>query len=593
MLLTREILADAGIWCHVSTTHDYNTIMSRVKDEGLSFLTITLPSFCDDLQKGLSQGYVSRDMFPSFRKRAGLPLFLGGFLDLIFDRDTGRLLDVPDIDAIIALRQISLAFGKIKIECTQVRVDRALTKYIECEQEVRLHDKSFPSKRADFMRVSSLLWANLLTKVDAQVYNREIVPQHGPGATADRLVGNDKWNQLEWPSRLEREFPIAENVFSSYSEFLSNESGVSFLEPGAERPVRVITVPKTLKTPRIIAIEPTAMQYMQQGLLRSLVDGIEGDDNAYNFIRFIDQTENQKLAELGSLNSSLATLDLSEASDRVSNQHVRALLRKHSHLNRAVDACRSRKADVPGYGVQRLAKFASMGSALCFPFEALVFCTVVFLGIEQKLNRLLTQKDIKSFYGQVRVYGDDIIVPTEYVLPVVDALESYGFKVNRSKSFWTGKFRESCGKEYYEGHDVSITRVRTILPTHRSDALEITSTVSTRNSFYKAGYWRTAAFLDSILKGLIPFPNGLETSPALVRTSSLGYCTEKDDPHLHRPLVRAMVVVPKKRSSPLSGYGALTKCLLPWRFLPLEADHLAFAGRPTAVDIKQRWSQPF
>ena len=593
MLLAREILADAGIWCHVSTTHDYNTVVSRVKHEGLSFLTITLPSFCDDLQKGLSQGYVSPSMFPSFRKRRSLPIFLGGFLDLVFDRETGRLLDDPNVDAIVAVRQVTLAFGKIKVDCTQQRVDRALAKYIECEKEVKHHDLSFALRRARFMRVSVLLFGGLLSRVDHEVYNRKIVPRHGPGATADRLVGNDKWNQTEWPLRLEREFPVAENVFSSYSEFLSNESGITFLEPGTERPVKVITVPKTLKTPRIIAVEPTAMQYMQQGLLRCLVDAIEEDDFSFNFIRFIDQTENQKLAKLGSLNSSLATLDLSEASDRVSNQHVRALLKNHGSLARAVDSCRSRKADVPGYGVQRLAKFASMGSALCFPFEAMVFCTVVFMGIEAELNRPLTRKDIKSFFGRVRVYGDDIIVPTEYVISVIDSLESFGFKVNRSKSFWTGKFRESCGKEYYDGHDVSITRVRTLLPAHRRNAQEIVSTVSTRNRLYEQGYWRTARYLDSIITRVIPFPNGLSTSPALVRTSSLGYCAEKEDPRLHRPLVRAAVAVPKKRVSPLDGYGALTKCLLPNRFLPFSEDHLEFAGRPTAVDIKQRWSQPY
>nr|QDH91146.1 MAG: RNA-dependent RNA polymerase [Leviviridae sp.] len=593
MQLAREILTDVGIWCHVSTSRDYKTISTRFENEGLSFLTITLPKFCDDFQICLDQELCDPSLFSGFTKRKSTPEFLGGLLDLIFERDSGRLLEVPSIDAIRAIRQICLAFGKINLPCSDARVDSAIIKYLECEKDVRKYERTFPSKRKAFMRMSMLLWAQLLSNCDKAVYTKSVYPKHGPGATADKLVGNNKWNQFEWPARLEREFPMAEYAFSSYSEYLACEPSISILEPGAERPVRVITVPKTLKTPRIIAIEPTCMQYTQQAILQCLVAEIERDDNAFNFVRFISQEPNQTLAKEGSLDSSLATLDLSEASDRVSNQHVRALLSRYGSLFRAVDACRSRKADVPGHSVIRLSKFASMGSALCFPFEALTFCTVIFLGIQNALNRPLTKKDIKSFYGRVRVYGDDIIIPVEYVDPVVTELESFGFVVNRNKSFWNGKFRESCGKEFYAGHDVSITRVRQPLPLHRGDAQEIASTVSLRNHFYLSGYWSTARYLDNLLRKLIPFPNGLETSPGLVRTCSLGYASEREHPTLHKPLVKVMVVVPTKRKSPLEGSGALAKCLMPGRFEPFDKDHLQFAGRPTAVDIKRRWSTPY
>jgi len=591
--LAEEILADAGIWCHVSTSRDCKTITTRVENEGLSFLTITLPKFGDDFQIALDHGMVDISLFPGFKRKGSTPEFLGGLLDLIFDRASGRLLNVPSIDAIRFIRQICLAFGKINLPCSDARIDRAIIKYIECEKDVKRYDRLFPLQRKAFMRMSVLLWAQLLSDCDKAVYTKSVYPKHGPGATADKLVGNFKWNQRSWPARLEREFPMAEFAFSTYSEFLTHQQDISILEPGAEIPVRVITVPKTLKTPRIIAIEPTAMQYTQQAILQCLVTEMGCDDNASQFVEFSSQVPNQALAKLGSSDLSLATLDLSEASDRVSNQHVRAMLKNYGSLFRAVDSCRSRKADIPGFGVKRLAKFASMGSALCFPFEALVFCTVVFLGIQKALNRPLTKKDITSFYGRVRVYGDDIIVPVEYVDSVVSELEAFGFQVNRNKSFWTGKFRESCGKEYYDGHDVSISRVRTVLPLHRQNAQEIASTVSLRNRFYLLGLWKTARYLDTLLERLIPFPNGLDTSPGLVRTCSLGYASEKEHPTLHKPLVKAMHLVPRKRKSPLDGSGALVKCLLPGRFEPFSEDHLRFAGRPTAVDIKHRWSTPY
>jgi len=204
-----------------------------------------------------------------------------------------------------------------------------------------------------------------------------------------------------------------------------------------------------------------------------------------------DQTPNQRLAREGSLTGALATLDLSEASDRVSNQLVRTMLEDYPHLHWAVDASRSRKADVPGHGVIRLAKFASMGSALCFPFEAMVFLTLIFLGIERESSTLLTRRKLERYVGKVRVYGDDIICPVDSVDSVVSVLTLFGAKVNTGKSFWTGRFRESCGKEYYAGEDISIVRVRREFPTSPKDAARVMSIISLRNQFYKTGLWAT------------------------------------------------------------------------------------------------------
>lgn len=135
--LAGEILADAGIWCHVSTSRDYQTISTRVENEGISFLTITLPQFGDDFQIALDHQIVDISLFPGFRRKGSTPEFLGGLLDLIFDRDSGRLLNVPSIDAIRFIRQICLAFGKINLPCSDARVDRAIVKYIECEKDVK------------------------------------------------------------------------------------------------------------------------------------------------------------------------------------------------------------------------------------------------------------------------------------------------------------------------------------------------------------------------------------------------------------------------------------------------------------------------
>jgi hypothetical protein len=234
------------------------------------------------------------------------------------------------------------------------------------------------------------------------------------------------------------------------------------------------------------------------------------------------------------------------------------------HLSAAIQATRSRKADVPGFGVKRLAKFASMGSALCFPVEAMVFATVIFMGIQRELSTPLSRRElIKLFDGRVRIFGDDLIVPKEFVLSVVDELSAFGHKVNVNKSFWTGRFRESCGREYYDGHDISIVKVRQVLPTRRQDADGVIAAVALRNQLYWAGLWRSAAWLDRFLgKMLKHFPTVAPTSPLLGRESALGYQFQRLDPNLHSPLTKGYYVQAKSPPDKLDGSGALLKCLL-------------------------------
>jgi hypothetical protein len=594
MLLWQEVANELATWCCTSTSLDYKTVQTRVEHEGESFLTITLPNFCTDFQKSLVEGRVDRNQFQGFTFSGSLPRFLGGFFDLVFDRGTGLLLDQPSVDAIYSIRQLTLMFGKILLPCSDARKEAAIDGYIQCEQSVKETDAARgPQETEDFHRMSRLLWADLFAKVDNAVANYEILPKHGPGATADRLKGNQKYNQTEWTERLENVFPAGKFLLPNWTH-VSNLDRINWLEPGAERPVRVVLVPKTLKTPRIIAIEPTAMQYAQQGILEAIEKAVRTDDNARHFIQWDSNVPNQELARLGSLYGDLATLDLSEASDRVSNQLVRTMLRNHPHLGEAVDATRSRKAEVLIRGekkITRLAKFASMGSALCFPMESLVFMTVIFLGIQKELRRPLTTEDIKSFRGQVRTYGDDIIVPVRYVRSVVSELETFGFKVNASKSFWTGYFRESCGKDYYKGEDVSVVRVRRVLPTQQSDAQEIISVVSLRNQLYKRGLWKTTKYLDNLVERVIPFPAVGENSPILGKHNFTGYESEKMCSDLQIPLVRGMKVVSKLPADKLEDAGALLKYFLKRSEEPfVDRNHLERYGRPESVDIKLRWA---
>lgn len=396
MMLWKTILTECGDLCGTSTALDLRTAERRFEHEGLSFFTITLSDFASDFQKSLEQGHVDRSSFSGFRFSKGLPQFLGGFLDLVFDRGTGVLLVNPSVDAIFSLRQITLVLKKVEIPCNDARNQHAIDAYLQCEQEMKV----FALPELDsFRRMTNLLWSEVLNQTSQDIWEYNLVPKHGPGATADKIYGNRKFVQTEWPERLEEVFPYKEYALPNARHHKLGDH-VHYLEPGEERPVKVTLVPKTLKTPRIIAIEPTCMQYMQQALFGSLRDAIEGPDSPsfHRIVGFQDQEPNRRMALEGSLDGRYATIDLKEASDRVHNQLVRAMLHRFPLVAEAVDATRSRKADVFGKTI-RLTKYASMGSALCFPIEAMVFTTVVMLGIEKSLNTQFTSKrDIRPFY---------------------------------------------------------------------------------------------------------------------------------------------------------------------------------------------------
>jgi len=587
------ILQDLGDRCHTSTIRDIKTVTERVEHEGISFLTISLPTFNKAFLRSLEEGCIVPNSFPSFKGNgAGLPSFLRGFLEQVFDSKTGVLLENPSVDAIFSIHQFTSMFGKMRELSSERRIHAAMAGLVECESDVIASNmRRSQAMLDDFMRVAQTLFRNLFTSLDLAVWEGELIPKHGPGATAEKLSSNAKYTHLEWTSRLEEYFPSGEHLFPNWGWYPQSRS-VTFREPEDELPVRVIAVPKTMKTPRIIAIEPVYMQYVQQGLFEAITARIQGSDTLRNLLGYLDQEPNRHLARKGSRDGSLATLDLSEASDRVSNQLVQAMLQNHPHLRRAVDACRSRTADVPGHGIIPLAKFASMGSALCFPIEAIVFTTLVFLGIERATGRRLSSNSVRSYLGRVRVYGDDIIVPVDMVSSVIGTLEDFGLKVNRGKSFWNGKFRESCGGDYFDGQPITPVKVRRHLPTSRKHVDELVSTVSLRNHLFEAGgFDRAVRYLDDLAGKLLPvYPEVPRNSPGIGRWSHSPIVAERHHPTLHKPLVKACVARTVLPKDPLDGHGALMKWFLKRGDLPFAArDHLQRAGRPESVDIKLRW----
>jgi len=604
-----SVLEESGTLFGVSTSRDVKTITTRIEHEGLSFLTITLPKFGKDLQRALADQKVASNHFSGFPRDGALPRFMQGWTKRVFDAESGVILDNPDVGAIRVIFQVTGLLKKVEFECTEKRTQAAFDKYVEIEAQIRslemeaLEDREF---LMDFRVFTHLLFGDLLHSWQTLFVNGEITPKHGPGATADRLRGNAKWDQPAWPDRLEEAFPFGRYAYTSWRHYLNDldDNGRS-ASPGTEMPVRVIAVPKTLETPRIIAIEPTAMQYAQQGLMAAFEKCVRTSKYG-SMVDYKSQLPNQEMAREGSITGFLATLDLSEASDRVSNQLVRIMLHDYPDLLLAVDATRSRSADVRGHGVIRLAKFASMGSALCFPIESMIFAIISMIGVYRGVKSSKGQFDtvsrvnvVKRWHAEVRTYGDDIIVPSKYAPFVVSSLEAFGLKVNTAKSFWTGMFRESCGKEYYNGIDVTHAKARTDLPSYEQPSsvriASIVSTVSLRNHLFGYGYYETCEKLDSLLMVHLKghYPRVGSDSPALGRHSIYGFDTQKMDDSLQIPLVKAYVVKSEIPKSKLENYGALMKTIGSDSEMNPDPRHLDRAGRPSVLRMQLKWVRAY
>lgn len=515
------ILSDAVSKCSALELdyRDVETLTSRVEHEGDCFVTIRLPALGSDFERSLDQGYIGPDAFQGFGKHLKAPSFLKGFFDLVFDRSTGRILDDPDICAIEGIRQICYAFKKMHMLCSSAKIVKAIKGFVEIESEL---SEELPPETLDyFVSVSDRLWGETFKGLNPW----DFIPKHGPGATAEKISGNKKYQIKRWHDRLEAMFPLLGTglPLGAYdSEELQNVTVVSWEK---EQPVRVIFVPKTQKAPRVIAIEPVCMQYAQQAVSRELTRTIEMNSVAAGHVNFRDQSINQFLALISSRTKKMATLDLSSASDRVLNSVAIRMFDGNPELQDAIKACRSRKAKISLTGLTlSLEKFASMGSALCFPVEAMYFYTICVGALLRKWSLPVTDKAVSKMAELVYVYGDDIIVPVSCAEAVKTELEKYKLKVGADKSFWTGKFRESCGLDAYDGVEVTPTYVRQQRPfDRRRHAKNLISWVKTSNLFYKKGYWRAASYMKDVCESLLgPLPIVSDESGVLGFVSAQG-----------------------------------------------------------------------
>lgn len=275
-------------------------------------------------------------------------------------------------------------------------------------------------------------------------------PSHGPG------VARDCENHINIRAKQDKYTSSRFTPVMSYVDvkFYANQLTHPFgKKVDCEDYSQLQFVPKSYAKYRSIAVEPSGKMWYQQAVREVLDQLFCTDSYLRRRIRLHDASFNMDLAREGSICGDYATIDLSSASDCVTWELVKECTRS-SKVFPLILASRTRKVLLPSGEMYELKSCATMGSAMCFPLECLVFAAIVEQSILDQGH-----DPRRSHYS---VYGDDIVVETRYAPAVLRNLALYGFIPNVDKTFVdrsTLVFRESCGGEYVNGVDVTPLRI--------------------------------------------------------------------------------------------------------------------------------------
>lgn len=330
---------------------------------------------------------------------------------------------------------------KAKIPNRALEVE-SLNKWLACEEKL-MTLKIDECKLIDYMRYFfSEVFCSAPSKLEGF---------HGNGVVAELKVKSidDKYHQ-------NGELPLSDikNMIFKQKGLIQQEFlTFSSKKKSQERlwTSRLTFVPKASDSMRSICMEPTALMYAEEGVRVQIEALIKHCPLTKNCIFINDRRINQSRAREASLSNAYATVDLSSASDLVSYQLIDMITTDvHPEWRKLLLRLRSTYAALPNGSVVRLQKYAPMGSALCFPIETLVFASTCY-ATERIAAEYYDQPEIHDYV----VFGDDIIFNSSRVHSLFVALKYLGFEVNVDKSFWDGCFRESCGGDYYLGHNVT------------------------------------------------------------------------------------------------------------------------------------------
>lgn len=553
----------------LSSEKDYEYVSNSFKREGIRFLTSTLPELRKAIDLSFETGHLVTPI--AFRKKKGsqLPLFLFSHFERIYELD-GSFRTTPHIGRLKHVRQVLEAFYKLEVPYSKALQGETVQRFVNNERYITsyLSDSGAlfgsPSAR-ELVSGAALLCRYVFDGFDP----KDILPGNGPGRLATGELGDEKWLHTVRVAEIDQEYPAWKYTYHTPNMLVDLKDEYKNLKRMPFGTSKVKLVPKDSRGPRIITMEPHSYMWIQQGLRARLYDWLENRCSlTKGRVNFTDQSVNQWLAQSSSLNGEWATLDMKDASDLLSVELVKQVFRLKPRMLRCLLAARTHETLLPNGVSMGLKKFAGMGSATTFPIEAFSFWAICCSCIASQLG--ISLREATSF---AYIYGDDIIVPTDLAEDVMAALESTGLIVNRAKSYYKGRFRESCGVDAYLSVDITPIRFKKLYPASLSDGESFEAWCSYANSFRHRGYTELS---ESIFKDLETIfgriPYGIATSSFPCRivddvfdAEELNRATKikrryNDD--LQRLEYRVYHLVPTDHPTTLDGYHRLTRNLL-------------------------------
>ncbi len=570
---------------------DVITLQKRYENEGNGFLTIALPTFGDALDRGLADRQFACPRGLSKVPGGAIPKLFSGMLCKVFDIETGRLLSDASEECVLSLRQCFRMFKKLGLAQDQVEeLDRkAKTGFFKDDKSC---ESTFAADERDLFILDSVCKL-ILPNLDS-FDPRELPCKHGPGAVAERLSPNKKYSALlTYSSKLDDlgyDIMYSREGINAIAVESSNRS--AYGASGCRS--RLISVLKNSTSRRTITIEPVVRQFVQQGFNAVLRENITRCSVLRNSLDLTDQSRNSRLALEGSRTGLWATIDLKSASDLLSLRLVEMVFRHRPLFLSGLVDCRSSEVESESCSYQ-LHKYAGMGNATTFPVQSVVFAVLAISAILDGSTKFPSHWNVVRAARQVRVYGDDIIVPSRFAHQVVRWISLFGLKPNEKKSFSVGNFRESCGIDAFNGVDVTPMYVRLLPATSKVEPNTLVHLVSLSNQAWMRGLYSLAGHLqewaEKILRKDLP----------LVRVESpvLGLHTRQNVQEFQRwnrktfgPETKGFQLIPLKRKDPLDGYAALLKSFL----VPLlgrSKGHLSESPVRFSMRLAQRWVPPY
>lgn len=535
-------------WAYIKGSdwsRDKTRLLHELAVNGPRVLTIDLPALAKHFYKCLDQGqYTPSNLYLSsmVSKRVKVPAFLRDLYLQVFDNE-GKLRENPSVDAISTIVTILRTLSKAKLECSRKAISNEADAFKAIEDELRFPTLEWNSDNLfgcdyrarvsfrdlclhrsesqhelfpQFMEQSLILdkhYARILSEVsdrissalgDFHLERPGEYPKHGPGRVSNQRLGVSKFHFSEWPSKLEAVFPY--DLYARTDFGLGQDCERDRVRTLThESPSKLAAVPKTQAGPRLIASEPNQHQWTQ-GLVSNQVISRMSNTVLKNCIDLKDQTHNGRLALESSRSGSHATVDLKSASDRLSCYSVERFFRANATLLERIHATRTRmvsnRVDPTRWDRLVLKKCFTQGNALNFPIQSICYAYIAISAVILTKGWTVSNLSIEKASRQVRIFGDDIIVPVDALDILTSILVALQLQVNSNKTFSKGKFRESCGVDAWDGIEITPSFVKTVDVKPRHE--QALSAIESANNLFEAGLWNTANWLSSTIGMKLP-----------------------------------------------------------------------------------------